>query len=131
MKNHTHPPSAINAINMSAEINQLINSDDEYEDVSDSESSHSDEFSESLVDRLAALKDAFPIELQYSMLRSFNSTFRLAKNVAMFMGKAGWVITTATALLLLPGAMELEREHAMFLQESQMRGSLSQADVRL
>ncbi|CAO3594559.1 unnamed protein product [Absidia cylindrospora] len=86
---------------------------DQFEDnvedvVSDDESEYSDDEDfdddedESVLDRLAALKDIIPL-----------------KHRATFVGKSAWVLTTSMLLLVLPLALEIEKEQALVAYEQE------------
>ncbi|KAJ1557399.1 hypothetical protein HK096_007498, partial [Nowakowskiella sp. JEL0078] len=101
------------------------NDNDDEDD--DEEEEEEDEFSETFFERIAALSDALPVEYQLGAYNLGKGLVNTTWRIGSFLGQVGWVISTATALLILPAAFELEREHMMYLQEAQMRMPQQQA----
>ncbi|SAM08023.1 hypothetical protein [Absidia glauca] len=103
---------------------------DQFEDnvedvVSDDESDYSDDEDfdddedESVLDRLAALKDIIPLKTRNRISSSVNSVTSWGKTGATFVGKSAWVLTTSMLLLVLPLALEIEKEQALVAYEQE------------
>ncbi|ORZ22575.1 mitochondrial import receptor subunit Tom22-domain-containing protein [Absidia repens] len=103
---------------------------DQFEDnvedvVSDDESEYSDDEDfdddedESVLDRLAALKDIIPLKHRNRISNSVDSVTSWGKTGATFVGKSAWVLTTSMLLLVLPLALEIEKEQALVAYEQE------------
>ncbi|KAI9303412.1 mitochondrial outer membrane translocase complex, subunit Tom22 [Cunninghamella echinulata] len=104
---------------------------DQYEEkiediVSDNESEYSDEDDfdeddedESILDRLAALKDIIPLKHRNNFSSGVQSLTSWGKTGATFVGKSAWVLTTSMLLLVLPLALEIEKEQALVAYEQE------------
>lgn len=104
--------------------------EDEFSDV-DSESSEEeadldldDDFdiaSETIADRIIALKDAIPPSYRYRIL-SLSSTVSSAVHIgASFTGNALWAITTSSLLLGVPLALSIIGEQQLIEMEREMK----------
>lgn len=86
---------------------------------------------ESLYERLIGLTDAFPVSLRLSLLNKLGDGFAFGLGMAQVIGNIAWVLTTASMVLVLPAALEIEKEHAGLMQEHQARLSQQQAQETL
>jgi import receptor subunit TOM22 len=100
--------------------------EDDVEDVvSEDESDYSDDEDfdddedESVLDRIAALKDIIPLKTRNRISSSVNSVTSWGKTGATFVGKSAWVLTTSMLLLVLPLALEIEKEQALVAYEQE------------
>ena len=103
----------------------LAEQEDEEEDYvteSEAESDTDSILDETLYERIVALQDAFPFSITKAAKKTWRSVFRAGK----FCGSALWVLATGS-VILLPLAMEFEKEQAAIAQESQMMIQQQQA----
>ncbi|ORE02729.1 mitochondrial import translocase, subunit Tom22 [Rhizopus microsporus var. microsporus] len=91
-------------------------SEEDYSDFSDDEFDDEDE---SLLDRIAALKDIIPLKHRNRISSSVSTLTSWGKTGATFVGKSAWVITTSMFLLVLPLALEIEKEQALIAYEKE------------
>ncbi|RKP01860.1 hypothetical protein CXG81DRAFT_6868, partial [Caulochytrium protostelioides] len=76
---------------------------------------------ESLVDRIAALRDVVPPAQRAALCAAGASVAGAAAAAAKFVGKSAWILTTAASLLILPVMLEVDKESFALQQEAQMR----------
>ncbi|OBZ87398.1 Mitochondrial import receptor subunit tom22 [Choanephora cucurbitarum] len=93
-----------------------VYSEDDYSDFSDDEFDDEDE---SILDRIAALKDIVPLKHRNRISNSVSTLTSWGKTGATFVGKSAWVITTSMFLLVLPLALEIEKEQALVAYENE------------
>ncbi|KAI7877930.1 mitochondrial import translocase, subunit Tom22 [Lichtheimia hyalospora FSU 10163] len=91
--------------------------DDNYSDFSDDDFDDDDD--ESLLDRLAALKEIIPLKHRNRIAASASTLTSWGKTGATFVGKSAWVVTTSMLLLVLPLALEIEKEQALLAYEKE------------
>ncbi|KAI8371410.1 mitochondrial outer membrane translocase complex, subunit Tom22 [Radiomyces spectabilis] len=96
---------------------QLL-SEHEDSDYSDDEDFDDDE-DESLLDRLAALKEIVPLKTRNQIASGASSLTSWGKTGVTFVGKSAWVLTTSMLLLVLPLALEIEKEQALVAYEKE------------
>lgn len=111
--------------------------DGQYEDLdaledaalgSDSDEDLDDDLAdESLLERFAALKDVVSPTARAKVYNGIATAGSWTWSTGRFIGSAAWVIATGALLVLLPVALELEKEAAMLQQEAQARGAQQQA----
>lgn len=75
---------------------------------------------ESLLDRLAALKDIVPPTTRHSLASKVSKTASFVKRTSKFAGNVIWVVTTSALLIGLPLALILEDEAKVVAQENEM-----------
>jgi import receptor subunit TOM22 len=75
---------------------------------------------ESLLDRIAALKDIVPPSTRHSLAVKVSKTASFFKRTTKFAGNAIWVVTTSALLIGLPLALILEDEAKVVAQENEM-----------
>ncbi|KAJ3378461.1 hypothetical protein HDU92_007380, partial [Lobulomyces angularis] len=107
-----------------AESDSQYETDEELDSDLDDESDIEDE---SLLDRLAALTDVIPHHQRQKVWDFGENIFNVGFGVGRFLGTAAWILTTGAMVLILPGALEIEKEHAGLAQEHQMRVQQQQA----
>ena len=91
--------------------------DDNYSDFSDDD--FDDDEDESILDRIAALKEIIPLKHRNRFASSASTLTSWGKTGATFVGKSAWVITTSMLLLVLPLALEIEKEQALVAYEKE------------
>ncbi|KAI9472240.1 MAG: mitochondrial import receptor subunit Tom22-domain-containing protein [Benjaminiella poitrasii] len=94
-----------------------VSSEEDYSDFSDDD--FDDDEDESIVDRLVALKDIIPLKHRNRISNSVSTLTSWGKTGATFVGKSAWVITTSMFLLVLPLALEIEKEQALVAYEKE------------
>ncbi|CAO3701856.1 unnamed protein product [Rhizopus stolonifer] len=92
-------------------------SEEEYSDFSDDEDFDNED--ESFLDRMTALKDIIPLKHRNRVSSSVSTLTSWTKTGATFVGKSAWVITTSMFLLVLPLALEIEKEQALVAYEKE------------
>jgi len=75
---------------------------------------------ESLLDRIAALKDIVPPTTRHSLVSKVSKTASFFKGTTKFAGNFIWVVTTSALLIGLPLALILEDEAKVVAQENEM-----------
>jgi len=75
---------------------------------------------ESLLDRIAALKDIVPPTTRHSLASKVSKTASLFKRTTKLAGNVIWVVTTSALLIGLPLALILEDEAKVVAQENEM-----------
>jgi import receptor subunit TOM22 len=75
---------------------------------------------ESLLDRLAALKDIVPPTTRHSLTSKLSNTASFLKRTTKIAGNVIWVVTTSALLIGLPLALILEDEAKVVAQENEM-----------
>ncbi|KAI0042473.1 mitochondrial import translocase subunit Tom22 [Auriscalpium vulgare] len=75
---------------------------------------------ESLLDRLAALKDIVPPTTRHSISTKISSTASFLKKGSKIAGNLIWVVTTSALLIGLPLALSLEDEAKVVAQEKEL-----------
>ncbi|KAK2465220.1 hypothetical protein APHAL10511_002574 [Amanita phalloides] len=75
---------------------------------------------ESLLDRLAALKDIIPPATRHSITSRVAKTASWVKRGGKLAGNIVWIITTSALLVALPLALSLEDEAKIVAQEKEM-----------
>jgi import receptor subunit TOM22 len=75
---------------------------------------------ESLLDRIAALKDIVPPTTRHSLVSKVSKTASFFKRSTKFAGNVIWVVTTSALLIGLPLALILEDEAKVVAQENEM-----------
>ncbi|KAI9164620.1 mitochondrial import receptor subunit Tom22 [Blastocladiella emersonii ATCC 22665] len=86
----------------------------DYESDAESEYSVTDE---SLLDRVAALRDIVPPELRYAVADKAAALAGFGKATAFFLGRAAWVLSTTAIVMVAPLVFEMEKDNHMELLE--------------
>ncbi|KAJ2628416.1 mitochondrial import receptor subunit Tom22 [Coemansia sp. RSA 1290] len=91
---------------------------------SDSDFDDDDILDESLLERLAALKEIVPVEHRQLMSRSISRISYWGEFGFKLVGKLSWVFTTSALLVVFPLALETDRDKMMqqWEQEQQKPG---------
>ncbi|KAI9014377.1 mitochondrial outer membrane translocase complex, subunit Tom22 [Phycomyces nitens] len=100
-------------------IDDSISDNDQYSDYSDDEDDFDVDEDESLLDRIAALKEIIPLKHRQRMSSSVSAVTSWGKTGVTFVGKSAWVLTTSMLLLVLPLALEIEKEQALVAYEKE------------
>ncbi|KAJ3099579.1 hypothetical protein HDU97_002927 [Phlyctochytrium planicorne] len=95
-------------------------SDDEDEDIAD----------ESIWERLYAFADIIPYSKRRAAYLSIERTVKGGLGVAQVAGKGLWILATGALILVLPVALEIEREHFTISQENAQRLGQVQAQAQ-
>ncbi|KAJ3308182.1 mitochondrial import receptor protein [Blyttiomyces sp. JEL0837] len=106
--------------------------DDDVEDAEDEDDlddEDDDLANESFAERLAALADVIPPTTRYAAYKAVTNTISTATGFAKVAGKGIWIIATGALLVMLPVALEVERETFAIQQEHQQRLRENQAQV--
>ena len=92
-------------------------------DISDVSSTFDDDDveSESLLDRLAALKDVIPPSTRHSIMNTATKISGTSVSVAKLFGKVMWVVSTSALLTLFPLVLEMEKEQSMIMFENEQK----------
>ncbi|KAI8622417.1 mitochondrial outer membrane translocase complex, subunit Tom22 [Chytriomyces sp. MP71] len=116
------------------EIIDLRGEDDKDEDfVTDDENLQTeeeddDEFEqETFFERIAALVDIVPPTQRHAVYKSVSQALSTGFSVSQFAGKGLWVIATSALLVLMPVALEIERESFAIQQENAQMVQAKQA----
>ncbi|KAJ2188703.1 mitochondrial import receptor subunit Tom22, partial [Coemansia sp. RSA 353] len=72
-----------------------------------------DYMDESLLERIAALKDIVPIEQRHAVSRLASQVAYWGDFGMRLMGKLSWVVTTSALLVVLPLAYETDKDKMM------------------
>ncbi|GAA5817277.1 hypothetical protein MFLAVUS_010820 [Mucor flavus] len=96
---------------------EVLSEEEDYSDFSDEDDF--DDEDESLLDRITALKDIIPLKHRNRVSNSVSTLTSWGKTGATFVGKSAWVITTSMFLLVLPLALEIEKEQALVAYEKE------------
>jgi import receptor subunit TOM22 len=99
------------------QVEVLSEEEDDYSDFSDEDDF--DDEDESILDRITALKDIVPLKHRTRISNSVSTLTSWGKTGATFVGKSAWVITTSMFLLVLPLALEIEKEQALVAYENE------------
>ncbi|KAL7626536.1 hypothetical protein AAE478_003308 [Parahypoxylon ruwenzoriense] len=97
--------------------------DDDYTDT-ESEISNDSEYdptSESLTERLFALRDIIPPYIRSSVAGKFNATTSAVSSTLSFTGKSLWVISTTALILGVPWALAWAEEQQVIEMEKEMK----------
>ncbi|KAI1106946.1 Tom22-domain-containing protein [Jackrogersella minutella] len=97
--------------------------DDDYSDT-DSEISNESDYdpsSETLAERLYALRDIIPPQTRNSIANTFNATTGAITGALSFSGKALWVISTSALILGVPWALAWAEEQQVIEMEKEMK----------
>ncbi|KAI9207943.1 mitochondrial import receptor subunit Tom22-domain-containing protein [Polychytrium aggregatum] len=101
---------------VAADIDGIDDEDDDDEDDDD------DDMDESLIERLSALTEIIPYATRRSVYNAVSGTLGLGYGVLRLAGGLGWIVATASLLVALPVALEVERETFALMAEAQQRG---------
>ncbi|KAI8391137.1 mitochondrial import receptor subunit Tom22-domain-containing protein [Radiomyces spectabilis] len=99
------------------EVQEYLSDDDNYSDYSDDDFDEDED--ESLLDRIIALKEIVPLKHRNRISSGVSSLTSWGKTGATFVGKSAWVLTTSMLLLVLPLALEIEKEQALVAYEKE------------
>ncbi|GFF43966.1 mitochondrial import receptor subunit tom-22 [Aspergillus udagawae] len=115
--------------------NVLLATDDEDEDYTDTESEISvesdlDVDSETLYERVAALKDIVPPSARRQISSTVSTLTSFTKSSISFSGKALWIISTSAFLLGVPWALAYAEEE-QYVQMEREQGMIKGANEML
>ncbi|KAG9302929.1 hypothetical protein G9A89_022346 [Geosiphon pyriformis] len=103
----------------------------EEEGLSDAASNYSSdsgasEYEESILERLWALRDMIHQDTRESISNNVTRVWSYGMRSASFLGNTLWVLTTSAIILVLPLAIELEREQAIMHMENEQKALMNQ-----
>ncbi|KAI8067864.1 mitochondrial outer membrane translocase complex, subunit Tom22 [Gongronella butleri] len=98
-------------------VEDIVSEDDS--DYTDDDDDFDDDEDESLLDRIAALKEIIPLKQRNRLYSGAQTLTSWGKTGATFVGKSAWVLTTSMLLLVLPLALEIEKEQALVAYEQE------------
>ncbi|KAI9345206.1 mitochondrial outer membrane translocase complex, subunit Tom22 [Obelidium mucronatum] len=102
--------------------------DEDFETEEEDDDFEDDEFeSETLLERIAALADIIPPTKRHAIAKAVSNTLSTGFYTAQFAGKGLWVVATSALLVLMPVALEMERESFAIQQENSQRVQATQA----
>ncbi|ORX59833.1 mitochondrial import translocase, subunit Tom22 [Hesseltinella vesiculosa] len=96
-------------------VEDIVSEDDS--DYSDDD--FDDDEDESMLDRIVALKEIIPLKQRNQLYSGAQTLTSWSKTGATFVGKSAWVLTTSMLLLVLPLALEIEKEQALVAYEQE------------
>ncbi|OAX81810.1 hypothetical protein ACJ72_03852 [Emergomyces africanus] len=111
----------------------LLESDDEDDDFTDTDSEVSTDSydglpdNESLFERIVALKDIIPPQSRHRISSSISSVTSFARSTVSFGGKTLWVLSTSAFLLGVPWALALAEEQ-QYVQMEREQGMIKGAN---
>ncbi|CAG8707815.1 12235_t:CDS:2, partial [Ambispora leptoticha] len=100
---------------------------DDEEEISDNDSTYStdsaasNDYEESIIERIWALRDIIPQETRESISTNVSRVWNFGWRGANFVGNTLWVLTTTALLLVMPLALEIEREAAIVQMENEQK----------
>ena len=109
---------------------KITNDDNDYEDLTDTEEIDpllKPVEEESILERLSALVDIIPPVTRAKISMIVSDSIDIAVESGKWIGSGLWILSTASLLVLLPLALELEREKAIIDQEHSQRMQQQQA----
>ncbi|KAJ6261966.1 hypothetical protein Dda_2765 [Drechslerella dactyloides] len=86
-----------------------------------SDTSSADLDSETLYDRLLALKDIIPPGRRAQLSRSFNGTYSFVSSGLLMGGKTLWVLSTSALMLGVPYVLAWQEEQQLLEMEKEMQ----------
>jgi import receptor subunit TOM22 len=87
----------------------------------------SDDDSETLYERLAALKDMIPADRRRAISTRLSRVYNTCKSITKTVGSLTWIVATSSLLIFVPLAVEMEKESQQRQWEKEMR--LQQASM--
>ncbi|EJS42015.1 tom22p [Saccharomyces arboricola H-6] len=101
------------------EEKNAASNDDVVDDEDESDSDFEDEFdeSETLLDRIVALKDIVPPGKRQTISKFFNCTSSFVKNAFSKSGNLAWTLTTTALLLGIPLSLSILAEQQLIEME--------------
>jgi mitochondrial import receptor subunit TOM22 len=109
-----------------------VDDEDEWSDESDDgEDDEKEIASETLVDRIVALKDIIPARQRDAISRTLSRAYSYGTIATFIGGKAAYVVITSVLMLGIPYALTLEEDRMIAEQERQMQMSQDMSGVSL
>ncbi|KAG8530452.1 uncharacterized protein KY384_004954 [Bacidia gigantensis] len=101
----------------------IEDSEDDYVDTDSSISDGEDDVtpSESISDRISALKDMVSPSTRRKVTSTWDRSFSVAKISASYTGKFAWALTTSALLVMVPFALAFLEEQQINEQEKEMK----------
>ena len=85
------------------------------------DSENSDDYEESVLERLWALRDIIPQDTRESISSNVSRAWNYGWRGASLVGNTLWVLTTTALLLVMPLALEIQREQAFVQMENEQK----------
>jgi mitochondrial import receptor subunit TOM22 len=110
----------------------VVDDEDEWSDESDDgEDDEKEIASETLIDRIVALKDIIPARQRDAIARMSSKAYSYGTIATFIGGKAAYVVITSVLMLGIPYALTLEEDRMIAEQERQMQMSQDMSGVSL
>jgi mitochondrial import receptor subunit TOM22 len=109
-----------------------VDDEDEWSDESDDgEDDEKEIASETLIDRIVALKDIIPAYQRDAIVHTLSKVYTYGTIATFIGGKAAYVVITSVLMLGIPYALTLEEDRMIAEQERQMQMSQDMSGVSL
>ncbi|CAG8443616.1 6191_t:CDS:2 [Acaulospora morrowiae] len=104
-----------------SEEHEFTDEEEDNESISSADSGSSEEYQESFIERILALRDIIPEDTRESISNNVSTIVHIGAKSARFLGNAFWVLTTSALILVMPLALEIEREHTIIQMENEQK----------
>lgn len=118
----------LNHAMMRSDMKGLLGSDEEDGDMDESDEEddentddQDDILNETIAERIYALKDMVSARNRLRIVNATSNSVGLLGGLLTFAGRAAWVVTTSALLLVLPLAIEAEKEQALVNFEKEQK----------
>jgi mitochondrial import receptor subunit TOM22 len=110
-----------------------VDDEDEWSDESDDgdDDDEKEIASETLLDRIAALKDIIPAHQRDAIVHTLSKAYSYGTVATFIGGKAAYILITSVLMLGIPYALTLEEDRMIAEQERQMQMSQDMSGVSL
>lgn len=110
----------------------VVDDEDEWSDESDDgEDDEKEVASETILDRIVALKDIIPARQRDAIAHTLSKTYSYGTIATYIGGNAAYVVITSVLMLGIPYALTLEEDRMISEQERQMQMSQDMSGVSL
>jgi len=106
-----------------------VDDEDEWSDESEDDEDEQEIASETLFDRIVALKDIIPARQRDTVARTLSKAYSYGTLATFIGGKAAYVVITSVLMLGIPYALTLEEDRMIAEQERQMQMSQDMSGV--
>ncbi|CAG8548117.1 334_t:CDS:2 [Diversispora eburnea] len=87
-------------------------------------SGSSSDYEESVFERVLALRDIIPEDTRESISNNVSTLMSFGAKTARFLGNTFWVLTTTALILVMPLALEIEKESAIIQMENEQKAMM-------
>lgn len=108
-----------------------VDNEDEWSDESEDGDHEKEIARETLIDRIAALKDIIPAKQRDAIARTLSKAYSYGTVATFIGGKAAYMVITSVLMLGIPYALTLEEDRMIAEQERQMQMSQDMSGVSL